>query len=211
MFIIKTHNCSSEKKLKRSATKCWKQKIYAYWMLPKKETQKTKTKHKVHRILGKVSPTRQVQQFFPLSSDRHFPISQIKQLFHVPVSISIFWGLFGRCASDVPHYLNNTRHRVWGFCKSSVITIRYGPQSSSAETYLSSQASEWEQMFKWSRRQGGKPTKSLIKHQGGPLSYILIETLWLKKELKFSFIFPISTLEFILTELMKLLSRVSSE
>lgn len=107
-------------------------------------------------------------------------------------------------------------HIIWttrgingeAFCQSFVTTIRYGLQSCSAETQLSSQASEWERKFKWSRRQGRKPTKSLTKSQWGPLSYILIQTLWLKK---FTFfIFSISTLEFILTELMKLLSRVTS-
>lgn len=148
-------------------------------MLPKKKTQtnKNKVQSPQNPEEGKSYQTGSTV-LFPSSLTDTFPLHRLSR----PCVSLLAFPSSGVCLVDVPQMF----HIIWttwgidceAFCKSFVTTIRYGLQSSSAETYLSSQASEWELSFKWSRRQQGKPTKSLIKSQWGPLSYILIETLW---------------------------------
>lgn len=95
----------------------------------------------------------------------------------------------GVCLVDVPQMF----HIIWttqgmeceAFCKSSVTTTRYGLQSSAAETCLSSQATEWEQVFKLSRRQGGKAHKKPYQKSVRLTELYLNRSFVTEKELKF--------------------------
>lgn len=151
-FIIKIHSCFSCQKISskpKSITKCWKQKIYERWMLPKKEmqTNKNKAQSPQNPREGKSYQTGSTV-FFPSSLTDTFPLLRLSSSSVSPLAFPSS----GVCLVDVPQ-LFHIIWTTWGteceaFCKSFVTTIRYGLQNSSAETCVSSQASEWELMFK---------------------------------------------------------------
>lgn len=137
--MIKIHSCSLWQKVsskRKSFIKGWKQDGCCYQNKKQKTQQMkknpnntpwpsgqeqppppTKKKKNIPGILGKGKPTKQAQQSPspcpPPQSDTHsFPTSQVKQLFCVPINISI--SSFLADVSHVPHYLNNIRHHLWG-------------------------------------------------------------------------------------------------
>lgn len=136
--MIKIHSCSLWQKVsskRKSFIKGWKQDRCCYQNKKTKNTTNEK-KPEQHTLTfwTRAAPSPHKKKKYPWNpgegktyktgstvpiplsppqSDTHsFPTSQVKQLFCVPINISI--SSFLADVSHVPHYLNNIRHHLWG-------------------------------------------------------------------------------------------------